>query len=198
MAKKKEQHLLPDVIAVRVKNDHMRVVWTDNVLDANGNTVRNEVDTKYRYEPHPDLAEELRKLAPHLAFLTEQETGDGFPGWTDERVRAVSDNYVVRGVKFIRKDGKDIGVSLNGYRKLNRGTPLNIVAPVVRFQSEGEGYEYADHVEELSDNFKMEVLKYLDGSKRAEEGQTTLGFNKAEAVGAEDGDGDGEEGGEGE
>jgi hypothetical protein len=192
---KKDQHLAPDVIAVRVKNDHIRIVWTDNVLDAQGKSVRNEVDTKYRYEPHPDLVKELKALAPHMAFLADQESGDGFEAWTDERVEAIVAKYVVRGVKFVRKDGAQVGVSINGYRILNGGRVLNMTAPIVRFQTEGESYQFADHVEEIADNLRIEVLAYLNG-KRAEDGQTTLGFSKAEAAEGEDEEGDGN--GEGE
>lgn len=191
MAKKNDQHLTPRILSVKVAKDHLKVLWEDTVIEAgSGKSVRNEVEKKFRHEPHEDLANELKKMAPHLAFLTEYEsqaTMERFEAMDDAEVEELSSRYAVRTVLFRHKDSGDT-LQLGGYRVLRSKRVSNVLASPVRFQSEAEEYPYADHLEEIADDLRKEVVEYMAG-KRASEGQITMGFAKAEnAAGGEGGE----------
>lgn len=180
--KNKDQHLSPEILLVKVKNDGLEITWNDPVVEAGGKNVMNQVTKTFRHEPHLDLVDLLKRLAPHLAFLTEYETDaiiDGFESLSDAQMTEIEERYTTRGIRFKSNNGTT-EIHLNGYRKLKRrGGVSNVLANKVRFQSEGESYPYADHLEELADELRTELVEFM-GGKRAPDGQITLGFAKAE------------------
>ncbi len=186
------QHLEPKVQGVKVKKSGLHIVYRDRVLDTTAEQakeIENEVAALFRHEPHQDLADLVNKLTPHLAFLCDQEEQNGFESFTDEQVRAILSRYKLRGVSFKYKSDSDRGVQLNGYRVLNSKKVMNFLAPTVKFNSGGEGYEFADHVEELAENLERELILYI-GGKRAEPGQSTRGFGELVEADGEEGNGD--------
>lgn len=191
------QKLAPRIIRLGVKNKALIITYMDNVIDPGGEKpvqVSNEITAALHHEPHPDLKRAVDAMAPHLAMLTDQIPTKGHTNRTDQEVGLLATKYVVRSVKFHQKDGDFEGVTVGGYRVLASKRVMNFVAPMVKFQQGSEQYEYADHMEDLRDTLRSEVVAYL-GGKRADPGQITMGFGKAEGGQDEEEE---EEGGEGE
>lgn len=124
----------------------------------------SETNSEFTVEVHPDLIKALKKLAPHLARLSDQYDKSG----------QLSDKIIVRG--FSEKgENEKRGVVITGLRQVG-DKKLLINSPFQRFGEEGEdvGYEQVDDLLNCVEDCKDEVLAYLFDGKYAIDPQGKL------------------------
>lgn len=195
MAKKKEvRHLAPIVLGFKVKKNGLEVTYIDSVLEGEEDKpVKNEITALLKHEPHPDLHSLVKDLGPHLAYLCEYADPLEFETLEDAQVENLQALHQVRGVQFKEGNGW-IGVQIHGHRVLESKKVVNVLAPLVKFQTGAESYPLADHLEERIHEVREEVEAYI-GGRRAAPGQLTFGFGAKSAPAdptpeGEDGNGD--------
>ena len=117
--------------------------------------------------PHPDLVSAMRRLACHLAILTEYEkpkrtqnisflgeAADIPPAWG---------KYTATGISISSHNSKNHGVVISGSRKLESGGTTNLTSTLVKLGE--ESYLYVSELGVLMDDLQDEAMLFLAGKQ---------------------------------
>lgn len=120
---------------------------------------------------HPDTLAIFQDLRVHFALACEFISVKQLKS-IDDYNQSLVEKFTVLKVKIKKEEG----VSLTGYKLLNKG-PWNFTAPFIRFSDdEQSAYRYIDELTEKVEQLEEEVIKYIEGSKVGKDPQGTLEF----------------------
>lgn len=116
---------------------------------------------------HDDLRAAFKKLAPHLAALTEQFDKEG----------KLVDTIECRGFS-IKGDDEAEGITLTGLRNLSSGRTITLNSPFLKWNS--DVYGDVDQLQEDVDAAIEEVREYLFNNKHKSDDQMGIFDNVEE------------------
>jgi hypothetical protein len=155
----------PKVLSLSIKKKGITVTYLDRRLNDEEQIIETEVKATLHVEPHDDLTEAMKMLAPHYAMLTEREEYDARTVRSKREVEAASNEYKVGGVLW--KTGKNYeGVMIHGHKVLSTGHACPALARLVRLNDPDESYPLADQLEEAVMAVEVEVKALLRGKAK--------------------------------
>lgn len=150
---------------------------------ATENGTENKISTSSDAPIHDDLQSVFNAFIPHFALITEEvkiddKIRDSITGATEGNILPETlDKYSVTGITVAGSDDSE-GVVISGYKELESGKVVNFNTPFQMFSD--EDYEFTSELYECVENWKSEVMEYMNGKQAKRNQVGTFDFGDEE------------------